>query len=121
MGSSSEDEWRLITLEPNATEEVLDAYAWLWRRNVVDSLDRWTVASLYLEYRWQNLQQVGLFSEAALEGDGPATHLLNATIARRAVEPQEVGSETDATFWALQDAAVDYFQRGKFHEAVALF
>jgi hypothetical protein len=116
----SDEEWRRISLESSSIEDVSEAYLWLWRRNVVDELDRWSVSSLHLEYRWQNQQQVGLFSELALGADGPAPDLLNAAIARRAVEPQD-SSETDAVFWALQDAAVEYLKQGKFAAAVALF
>ncbi len=114
------DDWERMALEQAPAVDVTDAYTWLWQRNAVNELDRWTTASLHLEYRWQNLQQVGLFSEAALAGDGPSPELLNGVIAQRAVEPGDT-SEMDSTFWALQDTAVEYLTHNKFAEAVALF
>jgi hypothetical protein len=116
----SDEEWGRICLEPSPVSEVVEAYEWLWRRNVVAELERWAMPSLILEYRWRHKQQVGLFSELALDADGPAPDLLNAAIARRAAEPHDT-SEIDAVFWALQDAAVEYLKLGKFSAAVALF
>jgi len=116
----TDEEWAEVLLEPSPSKDVTEPYLWLWQRNAVNDLDRWRTTSLHREYQWHNRHEVGLFSEAALAGDGPATHLLNAAIAQRAVDPQ-AKPDDDAMFWALQDAAVRYLQQGKYAEAVTLF
>ena len=115
----TDEEWADISLEPAPSDDVTDPYLWLWQRNTLNDLDRWLTTSLHMEYRWQNRHDVGLFSDEALAGAGPATQLLNAVIAKRAVDPRT--RNDDAMFWALQDAAVRYLQQEKYAEAVTLF
>lgn len=116
----TDDEWARISLEPSPSKDITEPYLWLWQRNAVNDLERWLTTSLHREYQWHNRHLVGLFSEAALAGDGPNADLLNKEIAQRAVYPQ-ANPDDDAMFWALQDAAVQYLQQGKYTEAVALF
>lgn len=116
------EDWEQWLLMPKESEVVTSAFTWLWHRSVVDTLDRWTTASLHLEYKWQTRRQVGVFSSNALEEAGPDLSLLNAEVARRAVFPQEEHEEADdRLFWDLQEAAVGYLTKGRYVEAAALF
>ncbi|WP_146071627.1 hypothetical protein [Cryobacterium sp. Y50] len=118
----SDEDWaQWAVLTPEASETI-SAYRWLSQRSITETLGRWSTESLHLEYRWQNDQQVGLFSAVALSAAGPEGRLLNAEIALRAVAPQHAEQmEQDQLFWQLQETAVDYLVKGKYLEAKTLF
>lgn len=118
----NDKDWSDWSLRSRESEETVAAYEWLWQRNTGEVLDRWSTDTLHLEYKWQHNRKVSLFSPEALSDDGPELPVLNAEIARRAVEPQSQGQhEQDRLLWQLQESAVDFLRKGKFSEAVALF
>lgn len=115
-------EFEAYLLATPPSEETVSAYIWLWQRSVVDGLERWTTASLHLEYLWQNGRRVALFPDEVLAAEGPSSVLLNEQIALRAVEPRQQSDEgAERLFWQLQEQAVDFLMKGKFTEAAALF
>lgn len=102
--------------------DVLEPYQWLWQRSVGTDVERWTDASLHLEFRWRHRVGPPPFPSVVLSHPGPDLTSLHEHIAGRAVLGESDNAYAgEVLFWQLQETAVDFLVKGKHDEAWALF
>ncbi|WP_146085407.1 hypothetical protein [Rathayibacter sp. AY1E1] len=109
-------------LARRVSSDSVEAYRWLWERNVVAQLDRWLQSSLIREWRWQEAQISPDFTAEALVTKGPQRDVLAAEISNRIAFPKDQERDAaDRLFWDLQEEAISFLAKGRYTEAGALF
>lgn len=102
------------------SEEVSEAYQWVWERYGRPGFDKWSSSSLRLEYLWREGTWVPPFPAEALVVDRATDAPLHREIAARFVaSPIDMG-ESDLLS-KLQEQAVQFLGQSRWAEAAALF
>lgn len=102
------------------SEDVTDAYQWLWERYGRPGFDKWTASSLRLEFLWREGDWTPPFPARALVVDRSRDGELHRELASRFVSSPLDSGEPDLLN-QLQDQAIQYLVHGRFAEAAALF
>jgi tetratricopeptide (TPR) repeat protein len=122
----------VVTLTPPAPEllqqvtssgpsnNVTEAYRWLWERFGKDDLSTWSDESLRLEFQWREQDWQPPFPLDGLTVDRTSDPELHLQMAKRWVRGQDLPDQLQLLF-QLQGQAIDFLTEQRYTEAAALF
>lgn len=122
----TEDELSSAPHPDQIDQELMDQYRWAVERFAVTALTEWTTSSLHLELRWMTQVIAPPVAAALMEEHSRDQQMLEAEIARRAVNPVKIEHAEHAQLRSslaarMHRKAIDLLRDQKFSEAAVLF